>query len=139
MDVLDKALAFLWEHNEAAFATVEDGKPKIRVFQIMKIEGETLYFATPPHKEVYRQLQANPNVELLSMAGNLSVRVTGRAVFDVPDAIAREIYAENPVLPRLYKTYSDLAYFRLPIEKLDYYDLTPTPPLFEHYECEGIW
>ena len=101
------------------------------------IEGETLYFATAPHKEVYRQLQANPNVELLAMAGNLSVRVTGSAVFDVPDDVAREIYTENPVLPRLYKAYSDLAYFRLPIEKLDYYDLTPTPPLFEHYERES--
>lgn len=136
MSVLEKALAFLREHNEAAFATVEDGKPKIRVFQIMRIEGETLYFATAPHKEVYRQLQANPNVELLAMAGNLSVRVTGRAVFDVPDEVARAIYAENPVLPRLYKAYSDLAYFRLPVEKLDYYDLTPTLPLFEHFECE---
>lgn len=41
------------------------------------------------------------------------------------------------MLPRLYKAYSDLAYFRLPIEKLDYYDLTPTPPLFEHYERES--
>ena len=39
-------------------------------------------------------------------------------------------------LPRLYKAYSDLAYFRLPVEKLDYYDLTPTLPLFEHFECE---
>lgn len=52
MSVLEKALAFLREHNEAAFATVEAGKPKIRVFQIMRIEGETLYFATAPHKEV---------------------------------------------------------------------------------------
>ena len=49
MSVLEKALAFLREHNEAAFATVEDGNPKIHVFQIMRIEGETLYFATAPH------------------------------------------------------------------------------------------
>ncbi len=81
MHVLKKALAFLREHNEAAFATVEDGKPKIRVFQIMRVVGPNLYFATAPHKEVYRQLQSNPNVEILAMAGNLSVRVTGRAVF----------------------------------------------------------
>ena len=136
MGVSEKALAFLREHNEAAFATVEDGKPRIRVLQIMRIEGETLYFATAPHKEVYRQLQANPNVELLAMAGNLSVRVTGSAVFDVPDEVARAIYAENPVLPRLYKAYSDLAYFRLPIETLAYYDLSPTPPLLAPLHSE---
>ena len=117
-----------------AFATVEQDKPKIRVFQIMRQEGHTLYFATSPRKEVYRQLRENPHVELLAMDGDISVRLTGRAVFGVPDALAREIYADNPVLPRLYKRYTDLVYFRLPIAKLDYYDLSPTPPVFEHYE-----
>ena len=43
-----------------AFATVEGDKPKIRVFQIMKREKDTLYFATATHKEVYQQLQKNP-------------------------------------------------------------------------------
>lgn len=134
---MEKAFDFLSKHKDVAFATVEQDKPKIRVFQIMKQEGHTLYFATSPQKEVYRQLQANPNIELLAMDGNISVRAAGRAVFDVPDDSAREIYADNPVLPRLYKQYTDLAYFRLPITRLDYYDLTPTPPTFEHYEYEG--
>ncbi len=131
---MEKAFEFLSRHKDVAFATVEQDKPKIRVFQIMKQEGHTLYFATSPQKEVYCQLQENPNIELLVMNGNISVRVTGRAVFDVPDEMAREIYEGNPVLPRLYKQYTDLAYFRLPVGKLDYYDLTPTPPTFEHYE-----
>lgn len=131
---MEKAFEFLSSHKDVAFATVEQDKPKIRVFQIMKQEGHTLYFATYPHKEVYRQLQENPNIELLAMDGNVSVRVTGRALFDVSDDVAREIYADNPVLPRLYRQYTDLVYFRLPVAKLDYYDLTPTPPAFEHYE-----
>lgn len=131
---MEKAFEFLSSHKDVAFATVKREKPKIRVFQIMKQEKHTLYFATSPHKEVYCQLQENPNIELLAMDGNISVRVTGRAVFDVSDKVAHEIYADNPVLPRLYKQYTDLAYFRLPVAKLDYYDLTPTPPTFEHYE-----
>lgn len=134
---MEKVFDFLSKHKDVAFATVEQDKPKIRVFQIMKQKGNTLYFATSPHKEVYRQLQANPNIELLAMDGNISVRVTGRAMFDVPDELAREIYADNPVLPRLYKQYTDLVYFCLPITRLDYYDLTPTPPTFEHYEYES--
>lgn len=105
---MEKVFDFLSKHKDVAFATVEQNKPKIRVFQIMKQEGHTLYFATSPHKEVYRQLQENPNIELLAMDGNISVRVTGRAMFDVPDGLAREIYADNPVLPRLYKRYTDL-------------------------------
>lgn len=134
---MEKVFDFLSKHKDVAFATVEQNKPKIRVFQIMKQEGRTLYFATSPQKEVYRQLQENPNIELLAMDGNISVRVTGRAMFDVPDGLAREIYADNPVLPRLYKRYTDLVYFRLPVTRLDYYDLTPTPPTFEHYEYES--
>ncbi|MDE7134633.1 MAG: pyridoxamine 5'-phosphate oxidase family protein [Rikenellaceae bacterium] len=127
-----KAFEFLKANKEVAFATVEDGKPKIRVFQIMKQDGPTLYFVTSPGKEVYRQLQKSPDIEILAMKGNVSVRIAGQAVFDVDDKTAHEIYAANPVLSRLYKTYTDLVYFRLPAVSLDYYDLTPTPPLQEH-------
>lgn len=134
---MEKAFDFLRSHKDVAFATVEQGKPKIRVFQIMKQEGHTLYFATSPRKEVYRQLQETPDIELLAMDGNISVRATGRAVFDVSDETAREIYADNPVLPRLYKQYTDMVYFRMTVDKLDYYDLTPTPPTLEHYEYSG--
>ena len=134
---MEKAFDFLSTHKDVAFATVEQDKPQIRVFQIMKQEGHTLYFATSPRKEVYRQLQEKPNIELLAMEGNISVRATGRAVFDVSDNVAREIYDTNPVLQRLYKQHTDMVYFRLPVAKLDYYDLTPTPPTFEHYEYSG--
>lgn len=137
MSIMEKAFDFFSRHKDVAFATVGHGKPKIRVFQIMKQDGHDLYFATSPHKEVYRQLQDNPNIELLAMDGNISVRATGRAIFDVPDEVAREIYADNPVLPRLYRQYTDLAYFRLTVAMTDYYDLTPTPPVLEHHEYEG--
>ena len=129
---MEKAFDFLSRHKDVAFATVEADRPKIRVFRIMKQEGHVLYFATSPRKEVYRQLQENPHVELLAMEGNISVRVTGRVVFDVPDEVAREIYVDNPVLPRLYADYSDIVYFRLEVCQVDYYDLTPAPPILEH-------
>ena len=130
---MEKAFIFLAKHKDVAFATIEGDRPKIRVFQIMKRENNTLYFATAPHKEVYRQLQLCPFVELLALAGNISVRVKGKAVFDVSDKTRKEIYETNPILMRLYHSYSDLVYFRLNISELDFYDLTPTPPIFNHY------
>lgn len=133
-ETLKKAIEFLRIHNEVAFATVENGKPKIRVFQIMKMGENDLYFVTSPSKEVYRQLRENPSVEIMSMEGDIFVRIAGEAVFDVDDKAAREIYATTPVLQRLYKDYADLVYFRLPISSLDYYDLRPTPPLQAHFE-----
>ena len=43
---------------------------------------------------------------------------TGQAVFDVDDAMAREIYADNPVLPRFYKSYADLVYDGCRLDRL---------------------
>jgi len=132
MTNMDKIFRFLDDHVEVALATVEDDKPRIRIFQVMKRDGRTLFFATSAQKHVYRQLQANPHVELASSSGNVFVRVAGKADFSVDDATCREIYDTNPVLQRLYEDYQKLAYFRVEPEAIEYFDLTPTPPICEY-------
>ena len=54
--------------------------------------------------------------------------------FNVEDDVKRWIYDNNPVLPRLYSSYDQLVYFCLPIAEMDYFDLTPTPPVFKHFD-----
>ena len=132
--MLQKALDFLRDHNEIAFATCEGNLPKLRIFQIMKQEGTVLYFATSAEKAVWKELMQNPNVEVLAYADNVSVRCSGMVNFDVEDDVKRWIYDHNPVLPRLYSSYDQLVYFCLPIAEMDYFDLTPTPPVFKHYD-----
>ena len=132
--MLQKALDFLRDHNEIAFATCEGNLPKLRIFQIMKQEGTMLYFATSPDKAVYRELTANPNVELLAYADMVSVRCVGAVSFDVPYDIQQWIYNHNEVLPRLYTSYDKLAYFSLNIAEMDYFDLRPTPPVMKHFD-----
>ena len=132
--MLQTALQFLSEHNEIAFATCEGNLPKIRIFQIMKQEGTVLYFATSTEKAIWKELQTNPNVEVLAYADNISVRCSGMVNFDVEDDVKRWIFDNNPVLPRLYSSYDQLVYFCLPIAEMDYFDLTPTPPIFKHYD-----
>ena len=132
---MQEALDFLRQNKDVAFATVgTNGRPMLRVFQIMKIERHTLYFATSSRKAVYQELQTNPAIEILSYKDNISVRVGGDANFDVPDNIQKEIYDTNPVLKRFYPDYRDLTYFSMEIDRLDYYDLTPTPPVLRHYD-----
>jgi len=133
-DMLQTALRFLDEHKEITLATCEGNLPKLRVFQVMKREGNMLYFATSPEKAVWRELQQNPNVELLAYADNVSVRCSGMVNFDVEDDVRQWIYENNPVLPRLYTSWERLAYFCLPIAEMDYFDLTPTPPVFKHFD-----
>lgn len=131
---MQQALEFLREHNEVAFATSEGNLPRLRIFQIMKQEGHVLYFATSAKKAVWHELQANPNVELLAYSDKISVRCSGKVNFDVTDDMKRWIYDNNPVLPRLYTSYDKLEHFCFPIAKLDYFDLTPTPPIFKHFD-----
>ena len=132
--MMQQALQFLQDHNEIAFATCEGNLPKIRMFQIMKQEGNVLYFSTSTEKAVWKELMQNPNVEVLVYADNVSVRCSGMVNFNVEDDVKRWIYEHNPVLPRLYSSYDQLVYFRLPIAEMDYFDLTPTPPIFKHYD-----
>ena len=131
---MQRALDFLQKNNEVAFATCDRNRPRIRVFQIMKQEGTTLYFATSPQKDVYQELRTNQNVEILAMANKISVRCIGNVQFTVEDAVQKWIYDNTPVLQRLYTAYAKLAYFALPVQIIDYYDLNPTPPLFLHFD-----
>ena len=133
-EMFDKAIQFLKDHKEIALATSEGNLPKLRIFQIMKQEGHVLYFATSAQKAVYRELRQNPNVEILAYADNISVRCSGMVNFNVEDDVKRWIYENNPVLPRLYTSYDQMEYFCLPIAEMDYYDLSPTPPVFQHFD-----
>ncbi len=131
-----KILDLFHKNKEVAFATSVDNHPHVRIFQIMKVDeaNNSIYFATSPQKEVYAQLQQNPNVAILDLKGAEFARLNGTIDFDIPDEVQREIFETNPVLPHLYKTYKDLVYLRLPAESGDYFDLRTTPPALIHYD-----
>ena len=106
--MLNKALQYLSEHKEVAFATCGGNLPKLRMFQVMKQDGNVLYFATSAKKAVYRELKENPNVELLAYADNISVRCSGMVNFYVDDDTKRWIFDHNDVLSRPINQHFDL-------------------------------
>lgn len=136
--MIKQAFEFLKENYEVSFATCEDNKPKIRVFQIMKFGDKDLFFATSPKKAVFKQLHENPFIEIMAFKGKISVKCVGQAHFDVDDKTKQWIFDNNPVLPRLYEDYKGLEYFRMEIESIDYYDLQPTPPILKHINLSTL-
>jgi len=132
--MMERALQFLRNHKDVALASSEDNIPKLRIFQVMKQEGNVLYFATSEKKAVWRELRKNPNVEIIAYEGDISVRCSGMVNFNVEDDMKRWIYDNNDVLQRLYSSYDQMVYFCLPIAEMDYYDLQPTPPEFLHFD-----
>ena len=93
-----------------------------------------LYFATSTKKAVWQELQENSNVEILAYADNVSVRCSGMVNFCVSEDMKRWIYDHNDVLSSLYNSYDQLEYICLPIAELDYFDLSPTPPINQHFD-----
>ena len=117
--MIQQAIEFLREHPEGVLATVSNNRPQTRVFQVMKIEDSTLYFATAPQKAVWRQLQANPAVEFLVLHDCVSVRCSGTALFDVDDDAGH------------VDILKDVSFT---IAHLEYFDLRPTPPVSLHID-----
>lgn len=101
---MGKAYEFLKECGTFYVLTVNGDKPAGRPFgAIMEYEG-TLYFATSPGKDVYNQMTANPNVQLLALKPGTRdwLRVSGKAV-ECHDLETKRIMLE--VCPNLKKHY----------------------------------
>ena len=99
-DVLD----FASKNMMGYFATVENGKPRVRAYSIMKIEGDTLYFGTDINGASYLQLKKVPYAEWISMDPQTwnALRIAGRVEFVEDVEAKRKAIAENPMLAKMY-------------------------------------
>ena len=61
-------------------ATTEGGEPRVRGMMLYKADGNGIVFHTGPFKDVYRQIEKNPDVQLCfyDAAANVQIRVRGR-------------------------------------------------------------
>lgn len=86
-------------------ATVgRDGKAKCRPFMFCLEQDGRLWFCTNHTKEVYKDMQANPNVEVcISSPAFAWLRVSGRAVFEDNRAVKEGCMA-NPIVKGQYQT-----------------------------------
>lgn len=136
MEILEKSYGFLKEKKHVSLATSFEGRPHIRVFEIMDIQNGKIFFATSPKKEVWTQLLKNPQIEILSFDANTSVRVEGKVHTLDEDEKCKELYEmkQNIIFRQLYSDFKDLVYFYLPIDKLTFFDLTCRPPFMKVYD-----
>ena len=116
---MDKAeiLAFLNANSTCYLATVEGDKPRVRAMGMVKAGENGVILETGTFKDVYKQLSANPNVELCfyNAKDGIQVRVSG-AVEPVDDLkLKDEIIAQRPFLKeRVAKGgYEAMGVFRL--------------------------
>lgn len=97
------ALEFLKANPVFHIATVEGAKPRVRPFAFTMKRNGALYLCTNNNKDVYRQLVANPEVELSDMGPDGTwLRVRGRIAFDESREAKVQAFAESENLRRIY-------------------------------------
>ncbi len=79
MNPLEKINEALTQAKTFYLATVEGDQPKCRPVAFHLLLGGKLYFGVGDFKDVYRQMQQNPKVELCALTESGFLRYTGRA------------------------------------------------------------
>ena len=100
---LDTVKAFLGGCGAFFIATMDkDGQPRVRPFgALAKFEGR-LYLCTGNKKNVYRQLKANPKVEISGVASGEWIRLEALAVEDARREARLAVLEQNPSLKKMY-------------------------------------
>lgn len=80
-----------------------DGKPKVRPFQFMFEEDGKIWYCTSNQKEVYKELQHQPYVELSAMGTTMSwIRLNGKVVFSHDLRVKEKVFEESPIVKTIY-------------------------------------
>lgn len=99
--------AFLRANPNGVMATMENGKPRTRVFQYLwSDEGGKIYFCTSNQKDVYRQMKANPAVAFCTWnpATFETLSVYGEVHFVDDPALKARALDENPGIKGIYQS-----------------------------------
>lgn len=101
---MDKILEFFAKAGVFFVTTVEEDAPKVRPFGFAMKEDGKLYFGTGKHKQIYRQMQQNPNVEVCAFdpESRKWLRVRGKAVMDDRQEIVEKCFTASPFLKTIY-------------------------------------
>lgn len=98
----EKIGEFLNEAKVFYFLTVDGDQPKGRPFGFHLVEGERIYFGCGTFKNVFRQLTANPKVEVLALSGDRFLRYDGKAKIVKDAALLEKVRAAMPDVMGLY-------------------------------------
>ena len=88
-------------------ATVEGDQPRVRPFGTIEIFEDKLYIQTGKSKDVSKQIQANPKVELSCFAEGTWLRLSGELVRDDRKEAKKHMLDNYPQLRGMYSEDDD--------------------------------
>ena len=104
---MEEVQKFLKEAGVYYLATVDGAKPKVRPFGTAEIFEDKLYIQTGKAKDVYKQIIANPNVEICTFKDGKWIRIAGTLVPDDRIEAKKDMLDKNPSLRGMYSEEDD--------------------------------
>ena len=135
---MNKVVKELKKVNIFYIATIEGEKPRVRPFSsVTEFEGN-IYICSGKHKEIYKQLEQNPNIELSGMYdGGRWLRVS--ATVKIDERIeAEQAILNDPTGPsQLYKVGDErFVVYRLENVKAYKYNFYSAPEEIKEHSYE---
>jgi uncharacterized pyridoxamine 5'-phosphate oxidase family protein len=101
---MNTALEFLKANPVFHIATVEGEKARVRPFSFKMKRNNTLYFCTGKGKDVFKQLNQNPDIEISAMGEEGTwLRIRGKIAVDDSREAKAQAFEESPNLLNRYK------------------------------------
>lgn len=102
MTNVEKVNTFLDEAKVFCFLTTDGDQPKGRPFGFHMLEDGKLYFGCGTFKNVFKQLTANPKVEVLALSGDDFLRYDGTVKVVKSDELLDKVRAAMPDIMGVY-------------------------------------
>jgi pyridoxamine 5'-phosphate oxidase len=101
----EEIIAFIQKNPMGNLATIEGNKPHVRGMETYRADENGLIFYTAKNKDVSKQLNANPEVEVSYVKEGMQVRVSGRMDTVTDTKLMKEIVEARPFLKPLVEQY----------------------------------
>lgn len=102
MSNLARVDKFLADAKTFYMATVDGDKPKCRPIGFHMLVDDKIYFGLGTFKEVYKQLEANPYMEIVACIDDKFLRYYGKVKFEQDPKYAEMALEALPMLKQLY-------------------------------------
>ena len=104
---MEEVFKFLKKCGVFYLATEEGNQPRVRPFGAINIYEGKLYIQTGKSKNVSKQMQINPNVEISGFVDGKWIRLEGTVVRDDRYEAKTDMLDNNPELKSMYSADDD--------------------------------
>ena len=104
---MNEVWEFLKNYGVYYLATMEGDQPRVRPFGTAEIFEGRLYIQTGKSKNVSKQIQDNPKVEICAFKDGRWIRITGKLVRDDRTEAKADMLEKNPRLKGMYSAEDD--------------------------------